>query len=679
MIGVDGKIVIVKHGLNCIRVHINRCLLKTNSGNIKTTQEENTKGGVNTQTEHTKRCVNTEAELAGKFYEIEEQQDSVEEQQEDKEDSVEEQQGKAGSVVEREKSRFQLPSTGSEIKYIPVGSKEWTKAKIISRGGKVGGKYQNWLNIEDEEGITKAIDWKNGVSEWVTDSEESDELFVCVARLDTKQIKDAKQRELDTWKEFKVTTEVPDRGQHALSLRWVCTEKISDGIYKPKARLVARGFEENLSDSDIRVDSPTASKPIIKIFFGIIATHSWQSRSIDIKAAFLQGTSFEREVFLKPPKEAGNTEGKLWKLNKAVYGLNDASRVWYFTVRNFLLNLGCTQVRSEPAMFYWYKGNKFCGIFVMHVDDFLWGGSIEFESSVIEEIKKEFKIGSQEAGAFKYVGLDIQQTNDGIVLGQSSYLETVENIPIERGKYEDSDTVNKNDSDNLRTLVGQLNWLGSQTRPDCSFDVLELSTSLKHPLREDMLRANKTLKKLKLEESSILFPDLGDPKLMKLVVFSDASHANLPDGYSSAGGYIIFLVGNNKRSCPLAWEAKKIRRVVKSTLAAETLALVEAVDMAYYLGRILTEILYRNKSSCNIPIECFIDNKSLWENAHSTKGVSERRLRIDIAAIKEMLERKEISAIKWVETSHQLSDCFTKKGVHVRKLLEILKSGNLYS
>ncbi|CAL4124045.1 unnamed protein product, partial [Meganyctiphanes norvegica] len=209
---------------------------------------------VNTQTEH-KGSVNTETELAGKFYEIEEQQDSVEEQQEEQEDSVEEQQGDVGSVVERVKSRFQLPSTGSEVKYIPMGSKEWTKAKIISKGGKVGGKYQNWLNIEDEDGVNKSIDWKNGVSEWVTNSEESDELFVCVARLDTKQIKDAKQRELDTWKEFKVTTEVPDRGQHALSPRWVCTEKISDGIYKPKARLVARGFEENLSDSDIRVVS----------------------------------------------------------------------------------------------------------------------------------------------------------------------------------------------------------------------------------------------------------------------------------------------------------------------------------------------------------------------------------------------------------------------------------------
>ena len=88
----------------------------------------------------------------------------------------------------------------------------------------------------------------------------------------------------------------------------------------------------------------------------------------------------------------------------------------------------------------------------------------------------------------------------------------------------------------------------------------------------------------------IFFPDLGDLKSLQLVVFSDASHANLPDGFSSAGGYIIFLVGENKNCCPLAWEAKKMKRVVRSTLAAETLALVEAVDMAFYLGCVLSEI-----------------------------------------------------------------------------------------
>ena len=182
---------------------------------------------------------------------------------------------------------------------------------------------------------------------------------------------------------------------------------------------------------------------------------------------------------------------------------------------------------------------------------------------------------------------------------------------------------------------------------------------------------------MKFEPSSILFPNLGDPEELKLVVFSDASHANLADGYSSAGGYVIFLVGSNGNSSPLAWEAKKIRRVVKSTLASETLPMVEAVDMAYYLGCILTEILFNNCKSNNIPIECVVDNKSLFENIHSTKNVGEKRLRIDLAALKEMIEKKEISRVKWVNTSHQLSDCFTKGTVCTKMLMNIIETGKL--
>ena len=472
---------------------------------------------------------------------------------------------------------------------------------------------------------------------------------------------------------------MPDNGQPALSTRWVCTEKIRDGTYEAKARLVARGFEEKLDESDVRVDSPTAAKPLIKIFFGILATFSWQCQSIDIKSAFLQGGPFRREVLLRPPKEAADMEGKLWKLQKCVYGLNDASREWYLTVKNFLLSLGCNQIKSDPAMFYWYKDGKLAGVFVMHVDDFLWGGTSDFEREVIDQIKEEFKIGSQESGFFKYIGLDVKQTEEGIVLSQKSYLDTIDSIPVPKMKSKAPSILCKEDSDNLRSLVGQLNWLGSQTRPDCSFDVLELSTAMKQPMQEHIVRANKTLKKLKLEDSNILFPDLGDPKSLKLVAFSDASHANLPDGFSSAGGYIIFLVGENDKCCPLAWEAKKIRRVVKSTLAAETLALVEAVDMAFYLGCILSEILYNGSKTLEIPIQCYVDNKSLWDNIHSTKNVSEKRLRIDLGSLKEMLEHKDISEIKWVETSHQLSDCFTKKGVSCNKLLEILESGSLYA
>ena len=87
---------------------------------------------------------------------------------------------------------------------------------------------------------------------------------------------------------------------------------------------------------------------------------------------------------------------------------------------------------------------------------------------------------------------------------------------------------------------GQLNWLFTQTRPDICHEVLELSSLLKHPFIDDILRANKCVKKVKMEECCIRFPYLDDVNNLNLITFSDASHANLSDGYSSAVGYIIF-------------------------------------------------------------------------------------------------------------------------------------------
>jgi hypothetical protein len=47
--------------------------------------------------------------------------------------------------------------------------------------------------------------------------------------------------------------------------------------------------------------------------------------SADIKSAFLQGKSLERDVFVIPPVEA-KQKGNLWLLQKAAYGLLDGSR-----------------------------------------------------------------------------------------------------------------------------------------------------------------------------------------------------------------------------------------------------------------------------------------------------------------------------------------------------------------
>lgn len=126
---------------------------------------------------------------------------------------------------------------------------------------------------------------------------------------------------------------------------------------------------------------------------------------------------------------------------------------------------------------------------------------------------------------------------------------------------------------------------------------------------------------------------------------------------------------------PLAWKSTKIRWIVRSTIAAETLSMVDILDAALCLGHLFSEILYNCQKENRFPLVCFTKNRSLFENILSTKTVGEKRLRVDIAGIKQMLQRKEISNIQKVPSSQQISDCLTKRGASTAKLLEILQTG----
>ena len=145
--------------------------------------------------------------------------------------------------------------------------------------------------------------------------------------------------------------------------------------------------------------------------------------------------------------------------------------------------------------------------------------------------------------------------------------------------------------------------------------------------------------------------------------FSDASFANLR-GYGSQCGVVIFISDGNGRRCPVFWQSKKIRRVVKSTLSAETLALLDGAESAVYLSKILREI-----SGCgDLKIRCFVDNKSLVDALYSCRNIEDRRLRIDMAVLRDMLEKKDITEVAWIHTSQQLADCLTKKGASTERL-----------
>ena len=103
------------------------------------------------------------------------------------------------------------------------------------------------------------------------------------------------------------------------------TEKIVDEVQVVKARFVAKGFQER-NKNNLRTDSLTCTKENLRIMFALAATNSWKVKSLDIKSAYLQGKEIERLVYVKPPVQV--TRDKLWRLKKAIYGLNDAARLW---------------------------------------------------------------------------------------------------------------------------------------------------------------------------------------------------------------------------------------------------------------------------------------------------------------------------------------------------------------
>ena len=54
--------------------------------------------------------------------------------------------------------------------------------------------------------------------------------------------------------------------------------------------------------------------------------------------------------YVRPPTEA--IIAKMWKLNKCVYGLADASHYWYLKFREELIKLGATPRQLDIFLYY---------------------------------------------------------------------------------------------------------------------------------------------------------------------------------------------------------------------------------------------------------------------------------------------------------------------------------------
>ena len=679
IIGVDGKQFIIKHGGYIVRVHAARLVgapIAIGDDDIPVERLEDNREGVDGQSD-------LESSVRGATaIEMRDEtpinDDRVECDGQTGEDQTEEittvEPGASGiegdgngSVQEEINSRTthrrslneKTWKQGERFSGVDQFTGEYVTGKVIDRAGKVKGRNKNLYNIERDNGWRGWYDFKSlkDMSE-IPDEREIPVFF------NSDAVEQAKDAEMQNWKDNDVFEEVEDTGQGTISMRWVPTEKIVDGKTILKTRLVVRGFEEDTEN--LRKDSPTCTKESVRLLLAMASIRSWECHTVDVKAAYLQGDGIKRDVYLKPPKEYFN--GKLWKLKKTVYGLCDAARAWYNRVKSELTSLSVVRCSLDKGLFMWYRKGQLEGMMAIYVDDFLWAGTSSFEKCVIRELRAKFLIGNSASKSFKYVGLNIMSTREGITVDQLQYASSLQPITVSRARAANKTSeLSESEREECRGLAGQLHWLTANTRPDLAYDTCEHSGSLKNATIADLQKLNKLVERVTKDCVKLCFPRMEAVESCHLECFTDAAFMNLKD-YGSQGGTIILLKDSSGQRCPLFWRSRKIARVVKSTLAAETLALVEGAETASYIASIIKEVTKME----HIPIHCYVDNKSLVDALHSDKNSLNHGIKKEMAVMEDMLNRKEVNSVSWIHTSQQLADCLTKRGASTEKLREAI-------
>ena len=571
------------------------------------------------------------------------------------------------------------------IRFKKSSEEDWKRGFLIKRAGKVRGKYQDHWNVQNSESGHISVenaeefsDIEKEVHEELTiDNNEELTFVVNLPRWRHREpaCVEAKLKELDKFDENDVYEEVEDEGQPRIGTNWVIQEKQIDGVLTTKARLTARGDQED--DSNIRTDSPTVRKGNIKILLTVAAKFGWKVKTSDVSSAFLQGADAPRDIFVTPPKER-RVPGVLWKLKTSIYGLCDASRGWYKALSDVLIALGGKRSLLDPAVFLFFKGaareeENLKGMIETHVDDLLQTGDPDFEEEVIKPLKKAFKFGSEGEVEFRYVGMNIKQSKVGIVVDQDHYVDNLE-IPKVDYKVEDEDLLDLEGQTKFRGIIGKLNHLSSHSRPDLCFETKSLSTMFGKARKKDMMSAVKKLRKLKSQTTKMMFPDLGEVKDWVFIGHGDAGLRSLPDKLSSVGGAVVMLANKKtKNVCLLSWKSKKLIRKVVSSLAGEALAMNDTVSEVVYNKAVLRQIFGEEIDA--IPVIITTDSNNLFKAIYSTSLVEDGRLVPDIAIVKESIEHGVVTEIRRVDSKEMIANCLTKSGASSSLLTQVLRTG----
>ncbi|KAI3774153.1 hypothetical protein L1987_48697 [Smallanthus sonchifolius] len=154
-----------------------------------------------------------------------------------------------------------------------------------------------------------------------------------------------------------------------------CNSSTSGIVVRNKARLVVQGFyqEEGIDFED--VFTPVARLEAVRMFLAYAADMDFTVHQMDVKSVFLYG-KVQEEVYVKQPSGFIDPSypDRVYKHDKALYGLHQAPRAWYETLSTHLLDNGFTRGAIDQTLFKRKDGVDTI-LVQIYVDDIIFGST----------------------------------------------------------------------------------------------------------------------------------------------------------------------------------------------------------------------------------------------------------------------------------------------------------------
>jgi hypothetical protein len=298
----------------------------------------------------------------------------------------------------------------------------------------------------------------------------------------------------------------------------------------------------------------------------------------------------------------------------------------------------------------------------MQTDDTLFLGDEAFMTRENEELNKAnllakpVEILSTEKPLI-FNGCKLFQDHDGITLKQNNQGNRIELIDIKSETYQQSYIEQRARGAYIATIC----------QPEATFD-LSTAAQTQNPAEKEVKELNKRLEWQKNNRERGIHYVAIDLETTKVFTFVDASFANNKD-LSSQIGYVLVLanereVGTDKKEILLRgniihWSSTKCRRITRSVLASELYAMTQGIDTTFSINTTLTVIM-KQLGFEKLPIIICTDSYSLYECMVKLGSTKEKRLMIDLMAMRQSYERRELSEIRWINGKDNPADAMTK-------------------